>query len=74
VPDWLLLPIELILLEGGLIGSLLASHRIALTVISDEGRARRAFLPWAMLAVMLFALGVWLLLQPMEMRGTLRAG
>ena len=31
----------------------------------------RIFLPWATLAIILFASGVWLILQPMEMRGTL---
>jgi hypothetical protein len=27
--------------------------------------------PWAVLLVLLFAAGVWILLQPMQMRGTL---
>jgi len=31
----------------------------------------RIFLSWATLAIILYASGVWLILQPMEMRGTL---
>jgi hypothetical protein len=27
--------------------------------------------PWAVLIVLLFAAGVWIVLQPMQMRGTL---
>jgi hypothetical protein len=33
--------------------------------------AWRAFLPWVFLIVLLFATGVWIVLQPMQMRGTL---
>ena len=33
--------------------------------------AWRAFAPWAVLIVLLFAAGVWIVLQPMQMRGTL---
>jgi hypothetical protein len=74
VPDSWLLPIELVLLEGGLIGSLVAAFRLSSARFGDNGAARRAFLPWAVLAIGLFAAGVWLMLQPMEMRGTLGAG
>jgi polyferredoxin len=31
-----------------------------------------AFLPWAVLASALYALGIWIIFQPMEMRGTLQ--
>jgi hypothetical protein len=30
-----------------------------------------ALLPWALVMVLLFAAGVWIVLQPMQMRGTL---
>jgi hypothetical protein len=30
--------------------------------------------PWALLMVVLFAVGIWIVLQPMQMRGTLPAG
>src|SRR5260370_25474060 len=35
--------------------------------------ALRVFAPWALLNVLLFAAGVWIVLQPMQMRGTMFA-
>lgn len=74
VPAGWLVPIELVFLEAGLLGSLLALYRIASDVEGDRSRAWRAFAPWAVLAGLLFSAGVWLMLQPMEMRGTFGAG
>lgn len=74
VPAGWLVPIELLFLEAGLIGSLMAGYRIASRDQAEPARARRAFLPWALLVVALAAFGVWLLLQPMEMRGTFTRG
>jgi hypothetical protein len=56
----------------GLIGSLLVSYRLA----EEDSPVRpvRAFLPWAGVAAILFAAAVWLLSQPMEMRGTMLGG
>lgn len=70
VPESWLLPIELFLLQGGLFLTLVAGFRIAQREEGSRRRAGRAFLPWTFLAVLLFGAGVWLLLQPMEMRGT----
>jgi hypothetical protein len=61
-------PIELGLLVLGLLGSLGVGLRIARR--EAPGRARAAFAPWAALHALLFATAVWLLSQPMEMRGT----
>lgn len=74
VPASWLLPIELICLEAGLLLSLVVSHRLARSRQGELRAARRAFLPWALLEIALFAAGVWLMLQPMEMRGTLGVG
>jgi cytochrome c oxidase assembly factor CtaG len=67
VAEWL--PrLEIVWLDLGLLLSLYAGCRIT------RGRtpaAWRAFLPWAFLIVLLFATGVWIVLQPMQMRGTL---
>lgn len=64
-------PLELGFLGLGLVGSLLVAHRIALR---EPGvRAARVALPWAGLIVLLAAAAVWLLFQPMEMRGTFLA-
>jgi cytochrome c oxidase assembly factor CtaG len=67
-PDWLT-EIELLLLDGGLLFSLYVAWRIA---AHDLGRTRRALAlvaPWAVLLAALWACGVWIVFQPMEMRG-----
>jgi len=56
-----LLPLQLLLLDAGLLLSLYAAWRVA-------GSARRA-LPWAAVAAALWIAGVWIFLQPMPMRG-----
>jgi hypothetical protein len=55
---------EIVCLDFGLLVSLYVGYRIA------QGRWR-AFLPWAVLIVLLFAAGVWIVLQAMPMRGTM---
>jgi cytochrome c oxidase assembly factor CtaG len=62
VTPWLL-PLELLFLDVGLLLSLYTAYRLAPTL--------KALAPWALLLVLLFAAGVWILFQPMEMRGTL---
>lgn len=74
VPGAWLAPIEIVLLELGLLGSLTATYKVAVDAERDAAAARRAFVPWAVLAVALCGLGIWLLLQPMEMRGTFGVG
>jgi hypothetical protein len=75
-PDWAiaswawpgLLGIELILLDAGFLVALYALWRIA------KNRATRpmlAMLPWAAIAIALYAFGTWIIFQPMQMRGTL---
>jgi ferredoxin len=68
--DWL--PrLEIVFLDVGLLLSLYSAYRIAL---SQSGRASlvlKMLAPWAVLVVVLFAAGVWIVLQPMQMRGTL---
>jgi len=73
VPESWLLPMEVVFLQGGLLLTLVAGFRIARREEGDLRRARRAFLPWAALATLLCLAGIWLLLQPMEMRGTFQA-
>jgi len=72
VADWL--PrLEILFLDLGLLCSLYAAYRIAQ---GQSGRARRTLAmlaPWALLIVLLFALGVGIMLEPMQMRGTLSA-
>jgi len=61
-------PVQLGLLGLGLFGSLLLAYRLA----EDDSAAhpRRAFAVWATLFVALWVSGLWLMSQPMEMRGT----
>jgi cytochrome c oxidase assembly factor CtaG/ferredoxin len=68
--DWLL-SAEILSLEVGLLLSLYAAFRIAESGAISVRRAMGAFLPWATLIGLLFAASVWILLQPMEMRGAL---
>ncbi len=74
VPDSWLLPLELLLLELGLLFSLVVAYRIAARKLGGGPRAARAAAPWWALAALLSLAGVWLLLQPMEMRGTMLGG
>ncbi|HEX2922546.1 MAG TPA: FesM, partial [Chloroflexota bacterium] len=74
VPFSWLMPVELLFLEGGLLVSLVAGYRMAAREEGDSGKTLIAFLPWALLCLALFAAGVWLMQQPMEMRGTFVGG
>ncbi len=71
VPESWLVPLELLLLELGMLVSLTVGYRIAKEQQRTAARAARALLPWAVLIVMLFFAGAWLMTQPMEMRGTI---
>ncbi|MBX6378516.1 MAG: FesM [Clostridia bacterium] len=71
LPGWVELAVLELGLELGLTGTLVACWRIAAGQTADPRATRRAFAPWATLAVALFAAGLWLLTQPMEMRGTM---
>jgi cytochrome c oxidase assembly factor CtaG len=62
VTAWLL-PLQILFLDLGLLLSLYAGYRLASTL--------RALAPWALLMVLLFAVGIWILFQPMQMRGTI---
>lgn len=65
VADWL--PrLEIVCLDLGLLLSLYSGYRIAIARSATPGRA---FVPWGLLIAALFAAGVWIVLQPMQMRG-----
>jgi ferredoxin len=82
-PDWIsaccrpvmgwLPRLEILCLDVGLLLSLYTGYR--LTQTDSAGKTSRALLalaPWALLTLLLFGVGVWIVLQPMQMRGTLR--
>jgi cytochrome c oxidase assembly factor CtaG len=66
VPARTLLQIELLLLDAGLLLTLYAAWRVAKAAGTG---ATRAFLPQAAAAAALWAVGIWIVLQPMPMRG-----
>lgn len=68
--DWII-QLELILLDLGLLVSLYIAWRTAAAESLTRRQAAAAALPWAGLMLLLFAVGVWTVFQPMEMRGTL---
>jgi hypothetical protein len=72
LPMGWLYPLELGFLGLGWFGSLLVLYRLPAREETDS--PWRAFLPWAGLLTLLFLAAVWLLDQPMEMRGTFLAG
>ncbi len=70
--DWLMRA-EIIALDIGLLLSLYALDRIAAQRHGEFRRRLGAIGPWAGLMVGLFVAGIWILFQPMEMRGTVGA-
>ncbi len=80
-PDWVraccrplttwLLPLEILFLDMGLLLSLYTAYRLAVAQTSGLATALKVLAPWALLLVLLFATGIWILFQSMEMRGVL---
>jgi cytochrome c oxidase assembly factor CtaG len=70
VQAWLV-RLEILSLDVGFLLSLYVGYRLAR---DRSTRPMRALAPWALLMVLLFVAGVWTVLQPMQMRGTLPAG
>jgi hypothetical protein len=73
VANWIV-KFELVALDVGLLVSLLVGYRIAARDVGQGRRALAALLPWAAVLLVLFAIGVWIMLEPMQMRGTLPPG
>ena len=70
VPDWLD-RLQIVFLELAALLSLYVAYRIAMGQTGRPALAVRAAAPWAALIVLLFAAGVWIILQPMQMRGAM---
>ncbi len=78
-PDWSLLSampsfdwlpsLQLLVLGLGLLLTLYANWRIAQRCTSSGAGTFGLFMPWAGLAVSLYVAGVWIVFQPMQMRG-----
>ena len=64
--------LEILLLNAGCLFTLWLLWRK--TLATSKAHPLLRFLPWAILACALYALGIWIIFQPMEMRGTLQLG
>jgi hypothetical protein len=62
---------EILMLDAGLLLSLYTALRITETNTDSVSQTLKVFFPWGLLICLLFACGIWIVLQPMEMRGTL---
>jgi len=60
---------ELWILALGVIASIALAWRLAAAAAPTRALALRLFVPWASLAAALHLAGVWILVQPMAMRG-----
>jgi cytochrome c oxidase assembly factor CtaG/ferredoxin len=72
--DGWLLKTEILLLDVGLLASLYVLYRTASRKTANLGRDILNVLPWGLLSVILFFTGIWIILQPMQMRNTMMMG
>ncbi len=68
LPEWLP-ALQILLLDAGLMLSVYAAWRTAHYHVPEMSRALRLVTPWAILAMAIYAASVWILFQPMQMRG-----
>jgi len=72
LPTRFVLPIELGFLILGFAGSLLVVHQFAEEDCAPQ--PMRAFVPWAVVSLLVGLASVWLMFQPMEMRAMIMGG
>jgi hypothetical protein len=72
LPESIVFPLELGFLTLGLLGSWVTAWLIAGELA--PARARSAAAPWTLLHLLLFVTSVWIMNQPMDMRGTFLGG
>jgi cytochrome c oxidase assembly factor CtaG/ferredoxin len=78
-PDWTitswtipqLLDLEILFLDLGLLVSLYAGWKIANRYGNENSRALLIFAPWSVLYILFFLTAIWIVFQPMDMRGTM---
>jgi cytochrome c oxidase assembly factor CtaG len=68
VPNWIP-SLELCFLDLGLLLTLYTVWCVARRLTASQGIAVAAMSPWAVLAGALYSAGVWIVFQPMQMRG-----
>lgn len=74
VPAGWLFPLQTIFIYLGLFGSLVVGFQIAVHHYKARHIALRAFIPWGVLTLVMVAAALWIMFQPMEMRGTIFLG
>ena len=67
-PNWIP-SLELLFLDLGLLLTLYTTWRVARRLANGNRMALVAMSPWAVLAGSLYSAGVWIVFQPMQMRG-----
>jgi cytochrome c oxidase assembly factor CtaG/polyferredoxin len=67
-PNWLP-SLELLFLDLGLLLTLYIGWRVACRLVDGARQTLAMLLPWALLAIALYSAGVWIVFQPMQMRG-----
>jgi ferredoxin len=66
-----MLSVQLLVLDAGLLLTLYLGWRLAQQWAARAGRALLLLLPWATIVAGTYATGVWIMLQPMQMRGVI---
>ena len=64
-----LLGLQILLLDAGLLLTLYVGWRVARQCARRARSALTLLAPWACAALTLYAIGIWIFLQPMPMRG-----
>jgi hypothetical protein len=64
-----MLAIQMLLLDGGVLWSLYVGWRIAGGYTDRTQDRLKLLAPWAVVVALLYAAGIWVFLQPMQMRG-----
>jgi hypothetical protein len=62
---------QILLLDAGLLLTLYVAWQIAKQCVDRTQSALALITPWAVVSCALYAAGVWILFQPMQMRGML---
>jgi cytochrome c oxidase assembly factor CtaG/ferredoxin len=66
-----LLDFQCLALDLGLLASLYFAWKVSRALAAEKRKALGAFLPWGVLLTSLYLCGIWIVFQPMEMRGML---
>ena len=70
VPAWIS-SVQILALDAGLLLTLYVGWQLAVQRRESVAKALTTLAPWASLAVALWICGVWVLFEPMQMRGVM---